>query len=70
MYTDNEKFFREGESQIKILVNQFKKRIELRADTKILLKQEKVEEKIKEIVPSEAEITNIIFDIYRSIVII
>ena len=70
LYTDNEKFFREGESQIKILVNQFKKRIELRADTKILLKQEKVEEKIKEIVPSEAEITNIIFDIYRSIVII
>jgi predicted metal-dependent RNase len=32
VYTDNEKFFKEGESQIKEIVNQIKKRIELIAD--------------------------------------
>ncbi len=70
VYTDNEKFFKEGESQIKEVVNELKKRIELRADQKILPPQEKVEQEIKRIVPSDAEITNIIFDYHRSIVVI
>jgi hypothetical protein len=70
LYTDNEKFFKEGESKIKEIVEQIKKRIELRADQKILLDKEKVEAEIKKIVPQEAEITNLIFDIQRSIVII
>jgi len=70
LYTNNEKFFKEGEGKIKEIVNQIKKRIELRADQKILLPQEKVESEIRSIIPSEAEITNIIFDFHRSIVII
>lgn len=70
LYTDNEKFFRLGEPKIKELVDEIKKRIELRADQKILHDQEKVKEEIKRIVPGEAEITNIIFDFHRSIVII
>jgi hypothetical protein len=70
VYTDNAKFFREGESQIKEIVSQIKKRIELRADQKILLTKEKTEAEIKNIVPSDAEITELIFDIQRSIVII
>ena len=70
LYTDNAKFFREGESKIKGIVDQIKKRIELRADEKILMEQEKTEAEIRKIVPQEAEITNIIFDIQRSIVII
>ncbi|MFH1326947.1 MAG: LAGLIDADG family homing endonuclease [archaeon] len=70
IYTENEKFFKEGESKIKKIVDEIKKRIELRADSKILLEQEKTKAKIKEIVPKEAEITNIIFDPQRSIVII
>ena len=70
LYTDNENFFREGEGKIKELVNEIKKRIELRADQKILQDQEKVKEDIKRIVPLDAEITNIIFDFHRSIVII
>ncbi|GBE20154.1 ribonuclease [archaeon BMS3Abin17] len=70
LYTDNEKFFKEGEGKIKEIVDQIKKRIELRADQKILLEQKKVEEEIKNIVPTEADITNIIFDFHRSIVII
>jgi hypothetical protein len=70
LYTDNAKFFKEGESKIKGIVDQIKKRIELRADEKILMEQAKTEVEIKKIVPQEAEITEIIFDIQRSIVII
>jgi len=70
LYTDNEKFFLEGESKIKSVVDKIKKRIELRAESKILKSQEETEKKIREIVPAEADLTNIIFDIQRSIVII
>ncbi|MFA5019643.1 MAG: beta-CASP ribonuclease aCPSF1 [Candidatus Pacearchaeota archaeon] len=70
LYTDNVEFFKEAESKIKELVNQFKKRIELRADEKILESEEKTEAVIRSIIPVEAEITNIIFDKHRSIVII
>ncbi|MDP2628801.1 MAG: KH domain-containing protein, partial [Nanoarchaeota archaeon] len=70
LYTDNESFFKEGEGKIKEIVNEIKKRIELRADQKILHDKEQTEKDIKEIVPTEAEITNVIFDFHRSIVII
>jgi len=70
LYTDNAKFFKDGESKIKGIVDQVKKRIELRADEKILLSQESAEAEIRKIVPVEAEITNIIFDVQRSIVVI
>ena len=70
LYTDNAKFFKEGESKIKEIVDQIKKRIELRADEKILMEQEKTEAEIKKIVPEEAEITELIFDVQRSIVVI
>ena len=70
LYTQNENFFLEGEPKIKEIVNDIKKRIELRADSKILLEKEIAEKKIKEIVPEEAEITNIIFDVPRSIVVV
>jgi len=70
IYTDNAKFFREGETKIKEIVDQIKKRIELRADEKILMEKEKTENEIRKIVPSEAEVTNIIFDVQRSIVVI
>ncbi len=70
LYTDNAKFFKEGEAKIKGIVDQIKKRIELRADEKILMEQGKTEAEIRKIVPQEAEITEIIFDVQRSIVII
>lgn len=70
LYTNNENFFREGESKIKAIVEQIKKRIELRADSKILPDKETAEAEIKRIVPKEAEITDIIFDFHRSIVVI
>ena len=70
VYTNNENFFRSGEARVKELVNEFKKRIELRADQKILPSAEEAEKEINRIVPKDAEITNIIFDNHRSIVII
>ncbi|MBU2616746.1 MAG: beta-CASP ribonuclease aCPSF1 [Nanoarchaeota archaeon] len=70
VYTDNEKLFREGEPKIREAVDELKKRIELRADQKILPEQEKTREEIIRIVPEDAEITNIIFDFHRSIVVI
>ena len=70
LYTANAKFFREGEPKIKEIVDQVKKRIELRADQKILSDQSETEKEIKKIVPEEAEITDLIFDNQRSIVIV
>lgn len=70
LYTKNEKFLKEGEGKIKKIVDEIKKRVELRADKEILLDEKKTEAEIKKIVPEEAEITNIIFDVQRSIVII
>ena len=70
LYTLDENFFKTGEGKIKEIVNDIKKRIELRADSKILKDQEETEKIIREIVPSEAEITSILFDFHRSVVVI
>lgn len=70
LYTDAPNFFQEGESQIKEIVNKIKKRIELRAEDKLLESPEKTEEVIRSTIPKEAEITNVLFDKPRSIVVI
>jgi uncharacterized protein len=70
LYTDNKEFFKEGESKIRGVVDKVKKRIELRAEQSILATEEDTDKTIRAIVPEEAEITNIIFDIQRSTVII
>ncbi len=70
LYTDDIEFFKNNEGKIKELVNKFKKRIELRVDPKMLKPQEEVEKIIRELAPEEAEITNILFDFQRSIVVI
>lgn len=70
LYTDDIDFFKDNEGKIRELVNQFKKRIELRADSKLLKSEEETEKTIKETVPEEAELTNILFDPQRSIVVI
>src|SRR3989338_210162 len=70
LYTEDKEFFRNGEQQIKEAVSRIKKRIELRADKKILASEEETEKTIKALVDSEAEIKNIIFDAQRSVVII
>lgn len=70
LYTKDKDFFLTGEEQIRKVVDKIKKRIELRADEFLLLSQEKTENFINGIVPKEAEIVKVIFDVQRSVVII
>lgn len=70
LYTNDKEFLKSGEDKIKEVVNKIKKRIELRADSKILISEEETEKTIRALIPEEAEITAIIFDPQRSTVII
>lgn len=70
LYTKDKDFFFDNKGIIREVVNEFKKRIELRPDPSITLDMEKTEKKIKEIMPEEAKVEDIIFDPQRSIIII
>jgi len=70
LYTDNKDFFKKGEQEVKAVVDKVKKRIELRADKGILASEDETEKTIRALVPEEAEITQIIFDVQRSSVVI
>ena len=70
VYTADTAFLKNGEDTIKEIVNTIKKRVELRADKKILMDSDETEKKIREIIPTDAEISKIIFDPQRSTVII
>lgn len=70
LYTKKKDFFLDNGGIIKGIVDQIKKRIELRPDPGICMEQEKAEKAIKKIIPEEAKLGNIIFDPQRSIVII
>ena len=70
VYTSDKTFFNEGEQQIRDVVNKIKKRVELRASESILMDKEATEKLIRETVPAEAEIQNILFDDERGIVVL
>lgn len=70
LYTQDKSFFLNNNGTIKKVVDDIKKRVELRPDPTLCLAQEKAEKAIKKIIPKEGEIGNIIFDPQRSIVII
>lgn len=70
VYTENKKFLNEGDEQIRALVNKIKKRVELRAEPEMLMDKEATEKEIRRIIPEEAEITQLLFDQQRSIVVI
>ena len=70
LYTNDKEFLKNSEAKIKETVSKIKKRIDLRADKSILLSEEETEKTIRALVPEEAGITNIIFDIQRSATII
>ncbi|MBI5797397.1 MBL fold metallo-hydrolase [Candidatus Woesearchaeota archaeon] len=70
LYTKNKEFFFDNKGEIRKLVGEFKKRIELRPDPSISLDMEKAEKIIKETLPEDAKADNIIFDAPRSTVII
>ncbi len=61
-YTKNKDFFVNGSSDIKALVSEIRKRINLRPDQSITLAEDEAREKIKRIVPKEAEIQDILFE--------
>jgi len=70
LYTKDQDYFLDNKGTIKEAVSAFKKRIELRPDPSICMEMEKAEKEIKNIIPAEAGVSNIIFDSQRSEVII
>ena len=70
LYTKSKDFFFNNNGMIKDIVNTIKKRIELRPDPAIVLDMEETEKLIRESIPEEAGITQVIFDPQRSIVVI
>lgn len=71
LYTKDKDFFLHNKGEIKKVVSEFKKRIELRPDPSICMDMEKAEKIIRtEIMGDEAKIKNIIFEPFQSTVII
>ncbi|MBU0615315.1 MAG: beta-CASP ribonuclease aCPSF1 [Nanoarchaeota archaeon] len=70
LYTKNRDYFMNCSGDIKKIVNQIKKRIELRPDPAITMDMEEAEKEIRKLIPEEAGLDQIIFDSQRSIVII
>ena len=70
VYTKNKEFFFNSNGIIKKIVDDIKKRVEIRPDPSICLDPEKAKEIIENIIPKDAGIVNIIFDNQRSRVII
>lgn len=70
LYTKDKDFFFDNNGIIRKIVNDIKKRIELRPDPSITMDMEKAENEIKKLIPKEAGIDQITFDPQRSRVII
>ena len=62
VYTKDRDFFRNHEDIVRQVVSQIKKRIEVRPEKNLVLDEEATKEKIKEIVPADANIKEIYFD--------
>lgn len=61
-YTKNPEFYIQNGDAVRKLVEEFKKRIEIRPDMSITTDMEKAEAKIKEIVPADANVKDIYFE--------
>ncbi|MBI3050866.1 beta-CASP ribonuclease aCPSF1 [Candidatus Woesearchaeota archaeon] len=70
LYTKDRDFFLDNQGLIKKIVDDIKKRVELRPDPDITMEQEKAREVITGIVPEKAGVSQIIFDAHRSQVVI
>jgi uncharacterized protein len=70
LYTKDKDFFLSNNGLIKKVVDDIKKRVELRPDPSITMEQEKAEMEIRKIIPEEAGVDQIIFDPHRSRVVI
>ncbi len=70
LYTKDKDFFLNQNGMIREIVNNIKKRVELRPDPSITMDLEAAEKEIKSMLPSEAVVGNILFDPQRSIVVV
>jgi len=70
LYTKNKTFFKEGGDIIRALVDEFKKRIDLRADAHIRVDAEKARAFVEKQIPEDANVTQILFEPARSIITI
>ncbi|MBS3054942.1 MAG: beta-CASP ribonuclease aCPSF1 [Candidatus Aenigmarchaeota archaeon] len=70
VYTKDRDWFVKHEEEVKQVVSQLKKRIEVRPEASICLDQEATKKLIMEMVPPEANIHEIYFEVERSLVII
>lgn len=66
LYTKNRDYALDNKGTIKAVVNDIKKRVELRPDPSICMDMEKAEDIIKKAVDKEAGLTNVLFDPMRS----
>ena len=70
LYTKDTDFFLNNNGIIKRVVDDIKKRVELRPDPSITMDMEKAEKLIRSLIPEEAGVDQVIFDPQRSRVII
>ena len=70
VYTKNKKFFKHGGDTIRSIVDEVKKRIDLRADSSIRMDAEEAEKQVKKILPKDADVVNIFLEPARSLITI
>ena len=70
LYTKDKDFFLNNNGMIKKIVDDIKKRVELRPDPAVTMEMEETEKIIRSIIPTEAGVDQVIFDPQRSRVII
>src|SRR3989339_1488961 len=70
LYTKDRDFFLNNNGVIKRIVDNIKKRVELRPDPSIAMEMEEAEKIMRSIIPEEAGVDQVIFDSQRSRVII
>jgi uncharacterized protein len=70
LYTKNKSFLMHGGDIIRRLVEDFKKRIELRADSSIRMDAEATLEHVNKTMPKDADVTNVFLEPARSLIII
>ncbi|MEK6807747.1 MAG: beta-CASP ribonuclease aCPSF1 [Nanoarchaeota archaeon] len=66
LYTKNKTFFLHGGDVVRAMVDEFKKRIDLRADSSLRMDAEEAKKFVEKTVPKDADITQILFEPARS----
>ncbi len=70
IYTKDKLFFLDASEQVKDIVSQLKKRIEVRPDISLCMSTKDAEKKIMDIVPEDAKVSDVTFEPERSVVVI